>query len=264
VDRKDILAKLTRAHDDIGQVVDAMVGGNQARLSWTRLLAHNVNNHLTSVFFIIERFTQESEMSPETQATYVEGLKDVADRIQETMRRLMMVSQCDSLVRVAPVDLSQAVSEAVARHQGYASLKSMRLEVTGLAGATPIIVNADRLGLIESLLNLIGNAIKYSPPGKRISVTVEPVGAEVEIRVRDQGPGIGSRDQANLFKTGGVLSTKPTGGEPQTGIGLAMTHELVEAMGGTVWCQSEPGKGAMFGIRLPLAKPAQKGASSAE
>jgi hypothetical protein len=64
VDRKDILAKLTRAQTEIGAVVDAIAQGDERRLSWTRLLAHNVNNHLTSVFFIIERFLQPDEMSP--------------------------------------------------------------------------------------------------------------------------------------------------------------------------------------------------------
>jgi signal transduction histidine kinase len=115
---------------------------------------------------------------------------------------------------------------------------------------------ADRLGVIEALLNLIGNAIKYSPRGKKIDVGVTLVGENVEVRVQDQGPGIASEEQARLFKVGSVLSTKPTGGEPQMGIGLAMSQELIRAMGGLIWCESEPGKGAMFGIRLPLGKPA--------
>jgi signal transduction histidine kinase len=171
----------------------------------------------------------------------------------------MTVSQLDSLVRLAPVDVGQAVTEAVERQQGYASLKDIELRAK-VGAAAPVVTEADRLGLIESVLNLIGNAIKYSPPGARVDVTVVPVGEKVEIRVRDQGPGIACEEQARLFKVGGVLSTKPTGGEPQTGIGLAMTQALVEAMRGSVWCESESGKGAMFGIRLPLANRGAKAA----
>ena len=65
-------------------------------------------------------------------------------------------------------------------------------------------------------------------------------------------------EQGKLFKVGGVLSTKPTAGEPQTGIGLAMSEALIREMGGAIWCESEPGKGAMFGIRLPLAHTATR------
>jgi signal transduction histidine kinase len=87
-------------------------------------------------------------------------------------------------------------------------------------------------------------------------VTLERVGQNAEVRVQDQGPGIACDEQGDLFKVGRVLSTKPTAGEPQTGIGLALSQELVRAMGGMIWCESAPGRGAMFGIRLPLSKAA--------
>ena len=260
MDRKDILAKLTRARDDIRAVVDAMAGGDERRLSWTRLLAHNVNNHLTSVFFIIERFIQPEEAAPEKQAAYVDALKTVAERIQETIRRLMTISQFDSLVLLAPCDFGQAVLESVERSQGYADLKSIDLQCKVFASDV-IIVDADRLGLMEGLLNLIGNAIKYSPRGTKVEVTVRATSNDVEVRVQDHGPGISIDEQPKLFKVGSVLSTKPTGGEPQTGIGLAMTYELITAMHGKIWCESAPGRGAMFGIRLPLSKRSAVGSA---
>jgi signal transduction histidine kinase len=260
MDRKDILAKLARARDDIHAVVDAMASGDERRLSWTRLLAHNVNNHLTSVFFIIERFIQPEEAATEKQAAYVDALKTVAERIQETIRRLMTISQFDSLVLLAPVDLGQAVLDTVERSHGYAGLKSIDLQCKIFASSA-IIVEADRLGLIEALLNLIGNAIKYSPRGSKVEVTVRATSDDVEVRVQDHGPGISIDEQTMLFKVGGVLSTKPTGGEPQTGIGLAMTYELIKAMHGTIWCESAPGRGAMFGIRLALSKRSAVGSA---
>jgi signal transduction histidine kinase len=262
MDRKDILAKLTHAHGVIGAVVEAMSGGDERRLSWTRLLAHNVNNHLTSIFFIIERFIQPEEAAPEKQAAYVDALKTVAERIQETIRRLMTISQFDSLVRLAPSDLGQLVLETVERSKGYAGLKSIDLQCKVFA-STAITVEADRLGLMEALLNLIGNAIKYSPHGSKIEVTVRLTSQDVEVRVQDHGPGIPGDEQPKLFKVGSVLSTKPTGGEPQTGIGLAMTYELITAMHGAIWCESAPGRGAMFGVRLPLLKAGAAGSKSA-
>ena len=260
MDRKAIIEKLAKAHADLGQVVDSMIDGDDRRVSWTRLLAHNVNNHLTSIFFIIERFIQPDGMTREKEEAYVNGLKDVAERIQETIHRLMTLSQLDSLVKLATVDVGEAVTEVVGRAEGYASLKKIDLKAKVPAG--PILAQADRVGLVESVLNLIGNAIKYSPPGTRVDVGVSVVGGNVEIRVRDQGPGIDREEQSKLFKVGGVLSTKPTGGEPQTGIGLAMSQALIREMGGSIWCESETGKGAMFGIRLPLTTPAARARQS--
>jgi signal transduction histidine kinase len=106
--------------------------------------------------------------------------------------------------------------------------------------------------LVEALLNLIGNAIKYAPLGSEVCVDVSTKDDHAECQVRDHGPGISAEDQRRLFTLGAVLTTKPTAGEPQTGVGLALTFELVRAMGGTLWCESEPGAGSTFGIRLPL------------
>ena len=100
--------------------------------------------------------------------------------------------------------------------------------------------------------NLVNNAIKYSPTGTTVSVYVSVNREQAQCLVRDQGPGILPEEQPRLFTLGATLSSKPTAGEPQTGVGLALSFELVRAMGGTLWCESEPGTGATFGIRLPL------------
>jgi signal transduction histidine kinase len=234
-------------------VIDTMLQGDQARVNWTRLLAHNVNNHLGSLFFVIERFAEsEPSQDPDHVAIYTSGLRELGERIQETIRRLMAVSQCGDVVKVADVDLCEAVTEALGRQRGYAHLKSVLL-VERMSPESGVMVRADRLALVEAVLNLIGNAIKYSPGGATVLVSVS-TGAEGALcAVRDQGPGIRPEERSKLFTIGGVLSSKPTAGEPQTGIGLALSHELIRAMGGILWCESEPGQGATFGIRLPMA-----------
>jgi signal transduction histidine kinase len=253
LDHDAILKKLSHAREDIDLVIDSVLQGDKVRVNWTRLLAHHINNHLASVFFVIESFAELGDSQrPEQLAIYTDGLRDLAERIQETMRRLMAVAQLDALVQVTQVDLGAVVSEALSRQTGYAQLKSIQLRKQVGESAT-VIVRADRLALIEVILNLIGNAIKYSPLGSAVHVIVGTEGEQAVCRVRDQGPGVLPQEQGKLFTIGGILSSKPTAGEPQTGIGLAMSHELMRTMGGTLWCESTPGQGATFGIRLPLA-----------
>jgi signal transduction histidine kinase len=69
--------------------------------------------------------------------------------------------------------------------------------------------------------------------------------------VRDEGPGLSPADQARLFQRGVRLAPRPTGGEPSTGYGLAVAKELVEKLGGAIWCESVLGQGCCFSFRLP-------------
>jgi signal transduction histidine kinase len=100
--------------------------------------------------------------------------------------------------------------------------------------------------------NLISNAVKYSPPGSRVTVTVETSGdSGWRINVADEGPGITPADRKKLFKDFARLSARPTGGEKSIGLGLAISRRVVEAHGGKIGVDSEPGRGANFWFTLP-------------
>jgi signal transduction histidine kinase len=106
----------------------------------------------------------------------------------------------------------------------------------------------------------LSNAVKYSPPGKRVWVRLRAEADGVVCGVQDEGPGLTATDQAKLFQRGVTLSATPTGGEPSTGFGLAVARELVGQLGGSIWCESRPGQGACFSFRLPLASAARRDA----
>jgi len=103
--------------------------------------------------------------------------------------------------------------------------------------------------------NLLSNAVKYSTPGKRIWVRLQPGLGSIVFSVQDEGPGLSLEDQAKLFQKGVRLNSLPTGGEPSTGFGLAVAKELVSQLGGKIWCESQPGRGACFSFRLPIGEP---------
>jgi len=84
-----------------------------------------------------------------------------------------------------------------------------------------------------------------------VRVAVRPAGRMVECLVRDEGPGFTEADKASMFQRYQRLSARPTGGEPSTGLGLSIVRKLVLAMNGELSCESEPGNGASFTIRLP-------------
>lgn len=99
--------------------------------------------------------------------------------------------------------------------------------------------------------NLVSNALKYSPPGSTVAVTISVDGANLRFAVADEGPGISIADQKKLFHKFTRLSARPTGGEASSGLGLAIVKRLVDQMQGKVWCESVLGEGATFHVVLP-------------
>ncbi|MFA5260227.1 MAG: GAF domain-containing sensor histidine kinase [Candidatus Omnitrophota bacterium] len=113
-------------------------------------------------------------------------------------------------------------------------------------------VDPDRLA--QAVNNLISNAIKFSPPGGTVVLSVGYLGKRIQISVADQGPGIPASEMSRLFRFFEKTSVRPMHGEPSTGLGLAIVRKLVEAHGGEVTVSSQEGQGSTFSILLPLAR----------
>src|SRR5580692_1139694 len=117
-----------------------------------------------------------------------------------------------------------------------------------------LIVLADAHALDQVFSNLLSNAVKFSPPGKKIQVAIHGNGRYVECTIKDEGPGFTEEDKARMFRRYGRLSARPTAGETSTGLGLSIVRKLVLVMNGELICESTPGQGATFTVRLPKVK----------
>ena len=113
-------------------------------------------------------------------------------------------------------------------------------------------VRGDLTSCRQVLTNLVSNAVKYSPAGTTIRITSRQDGLVVRIAVRDEGPGLSVEDQGKLFTPYTRLTSKATASEHSVGLGLSIVKLMVEAMGGTVACESELGHGATFTASLPM------------
>jgi len=119
--------------------------------------------------------------------------------------------------------------------------------------------NCDRDRLREAVDNLVSNAIKYSPRGGQIELSMSVDGDTIAIAVRDEGAGLSREDISRLFGRFQRLSAKPTGGESSTGLGLSIVKRIVELHGGRIDSESPgPGRGSTFTIRLPAGLQSQQ------
>ncbi len=151
-----------------------------------------------------------------------------------------------------PLDLVSLAGEAAADFETVSNDHVLSWQPDG-----EIMVRGDRIRLRQVIDNLLNNARMHTPAGSRIDMSVTRNGSSAELVIADNGPGIPVDDQRHIFERfwrADRSRTRNTGG---TGLGLAIVQSLVQAHGGTVRLESQPGQGATFTIHLPLLNQQQ-------
>jgi signal transduction histidine kinase len=212
---------------------------------------HALINYLTvmhaGVQLLREAWHTRHEAQVESLLQAVEHATDLMQNAVDQLRGVATAGPPTLLSR--PVDLALLAQQACDYYRPLAARKQLRLLYEAVL--EPAVMETDPVALAAVLDNLLSNAVKFSPPGRRIWLAFERQADRVIWRVRDEGPGVSAMDQARLFQRGMRLSAQPTAGEPSSGYGLAVAKQLVEQLGGTMWCESPPGQGATFAVSLP-------------
>jgi PAS domain S-box-containing protein len=126
--------------------------------------------------------------------------------------------------------------------------------VTIVTSHCPGLIRADRERMTQAFVNLLGNAIKFSPRGGRIEFAAERTAGSVLFRVKDEGRGIPREKLETIFERFVQVDASDAREKGGTGLGLAICRSIVEQHGGRVWAESEPGRGSTFYVQLPLAE----------
>ena len=219
-------------------------------------LSHELRTPLTTMRLLAE------SLSMETKRTSVPPrVTEMIDRVDlETARLVQMVDELLDLasieggetpLSIAPTDLGSVVDETIDRLRGYADHHQVRLRAETPPDAAARTVPADSGRIGQILVNVIDNAIRYSPDGGEVVVIVHPAPDEVVIEVADQGAGIAHADLERIFERFYKGDRARSRGRGGTGLGLAIARHIAERHGGRMWAKSEPGKGAHLFLALP-------------
>jgi heavy metal sensor kinase len=192
----------------------------------------------------------------------LESVREEVDRMSRTVANLNTLAQADEgelQLLTTRVALDEQVEAAVRALTPAAVGRGLALRAeSGLSGTVPGVVEADAHRVQQVLVNLIENAIKYTPPGGEVRVRTWRREDEVGVTVADTGPGIpiAARDHIfeRFFRVDGARQ-RISGG---SGLGLAICREIAEAHGGRIWVDSAPGGGSAFLLAFPAA-PAEEG-----
>ncbi len=228
--------------------------------------SHELRSPLTSVQGFAELLMLERERLDPKQAETVEVILDNTRHLVRLLNDLLDLARSDAgrlAIRPVPTEIEPLVEDAVRTMRSQTESRGQVLTQAVAPGLPYIYADPDRIRQV--LVNLVTNAHDYSPEGASIRVTAGHTGADVEIAVIDDGPGI-PQDQLEYifdrFTRGAAGMTQRVGG---TGLGLAISKSLVELHGGSISVESAVGAGSTFRVRLPSGGPPQSvGAASEE
>jgi signal transduction histidine kinase len=193
----------------------------------------------------------------EKQTHYLTRMRSNAQHLAGLINDLLDLSKIEAgrvEFQAARVSLGGLVHDVVETLRPVAAAKPIQLEAT--APEPSILVWADRDKVTQVLMNLVGNAIKFTPPRGNITVSIDRNGTDwVAVSVKDSGPGIPSQETQKIFdkfyQVTEVGRQKPKG----TGLGLSISKALVELHGGRIWVESELNRGSTFSFTLPVSAP---------
>jgi signal transduction histidine kinase len=220
--------------------------------------SHELRSPLTSVQGFAELLMLERESLTPRQAETVEVILDNCRHLVRLLNDLLDLARSDAgrlSIQPQPTEVAPLVEDVVRTMRAQTEAGGQQLSEAVEPALPPIDVEPDRIRQI--LVNLITNAHEYSPEGASIGVSARSIGAEVEIAVSDNGPGIPAEQLERIFARftrGDAGLTQRVGG---TGLGLAISKSLAEAHGGSIAAESTVGQGSTFRLRLPVAAAPQ-------
>ncbi len=251
---KDELGDLAQAFNSMTQ---RLKEEEHMRQDFIAMLSHEIRTPLTSIRESVDLvadgvFGQVNEK----QHQFLDISRQEALRLTQLLERLMKVSSLESQrlkLSTQPLDACALARTALERLQSKAMAKNIALKAELPDGF--VFVEADLEHIGQVLANLLGNAIKFSPPDTvvRVSVTPEPSGERVIFCVTDEGPGIAQEEQERIFLKY-YRESSVRGSVDGLGLGLPIAKGIVEAHGGAMWVNSAPGGGASFCFSLPKPK----------
>jgi signal transduction histidine kinase len=195
--------------------------------------------------------TDDNKNLTEDQAKAVERIRQASGKGEILIRSILDVEKAETnqhKVQLENFDLKVFVENIVGDFKPAASGKNIQLHFE-----TPdkhVYLVSDKQLVSRICENLFSNAIKYSFPGKNVWISLADNNDAINIKVKDEGVGISKDELPNLFSKYSKISSAPTAGEASTGLGLSIVKRIVDELNGSVFCESEPGKGSLFTVVL--------------
>ena len=252
-----------RTKDELGDLANSfnqmstdLATSNRLRRQMTADIAHELRTPLSIILGYSEALSDGKLQGKPAIYDAMYGEAQLLSHLVDDLRTLSLADAGELALSRSLAHPGECIERTAASHADLAAQRGVRLDVT--LGPELAMVEVDRERIAQVLANLVGNALRYTPEGGVITLSAEAEPGRVLLRVSDTGPGIEPQHLPFVFKRFyRADDARPANGE--SGLGLAIAKSLVEAQGGTIQVQSDPGLGATFTVALPAARDATQG-----
>jgi signal transduction histidine kinase len=218
------------------------------------VVAHDLRTPLTSIRGYVDMLLAgDAGPLTDTQERFLEVVHRNSDRLERLAGDLLLLARSEAgelELDLRPTDLATVVRDAAEAARPAAEAEGITLDVA-IEDVAPVRADRERLG--QMLDNLVSNAVKFTPAGGRVTLSVGPSPAGATIDPADTGPGIPADELPLLFERFFRARGATEAGVPGTGLGLTIAKTIAEGHGGTIAAESRGGEGARFRVTLPLA-----------
>lgn len=240
----DLLDRLARYHAQIVQ--------------FTADASHELRGPLSAMRAAAEIALQQPR-SPEEYRDFLSSLGEQCHRLSELVNNLLLLAKADAgqiELQQLPVDLAEVVTDSVETYRPLAEEKGVSLQ---WAGSAPVICRGDRMRLLQLAMNLIDNAIKFTPAAGNVIVRLESTESSARLTIDDTGIGIATDRLPRIFER--FYQADESRSKGGSGLGLSICRWVVTAHGGTIEARLRPELGMSFQVTIPLAKTEKIGSS---
>ena len=215
-------------------------------------ISHELRTPLASLKALVETLRDGAMDDPKAAGRFLNRVETEVDALTQMVQELLELSRVESgqvPLNLVSTDMSELLTRMAERLRPQAERAGLALNVI-LPPDMPRVL-ADSEPMQQVVINLLHNAIKFTPPGGQVAISAESAGPEVIVSVRDTGVGIAADNLERIFERFYKADRARSGGG--TGLGLAIAKHIVQAHGGRIWAESVEGKGSVFHLALPVA-----------
>ena len=248
----DEVGRLARTFDEMIARLDEAF---RRQRQFTADASHELRTPMTVIKGQIDVALQR-ERGPEAYRRVLQAVNEEVDRMIRLVASLLTLARADAgqiPITLEPVSLPDVVGAAVEQVRPLAGQRGVELQ---MSSSRPVTLRADDDLILQLLLNLLDNAVKYTAAGGEVTVGWNADGRDVELWVRDTGSGIASEHLPHLFDRFYRVDKARSRAEGGTGLGLSICRWIAEAHGGSISVESTLGQGATFTVWLPNRQPA--------
>jgi NtrC-family two-component system sensor histidine kinase KinB len=227
---------------------------DQMKSNFLATVSHELKTPLSSIN-LNTKLLQDERLPADERLRVTGHIRQETQRLQRMVAELLDVSRLDLgtgiQLDVRPTNLAEVLGYATATVQPQVADKQLHLDVQLSADLPAVRADVEKSTWV--LINLMANAIRYSPVGGTLTVRAVPTGGMVQVSVQDHGPGIAAENHEKIFQRFAQIPDK-TGYRGGSGLGLSIAREFITAQGGRLWVESELGSGSCFYFTLPMAE----------